>query len=58
MRLESGGYDCKCPHCHVWLRVEASFECDGPPFPDQRVRCPECEKTMLIEQRVVTKATK
>jgi transposase-like protein len=46
--------DLVCPACSASLRVESSWECDGEPYPEQVVRCPNCNKQLKVSQYVVT----
>jgi len=43
-----------CPHCGELLSVEATWECDGAPYPDQVVQCPACKKAIYVEQSIQT----
>ena len=54
MRLVNDGGGSKCPHCNAMLSIEASWECDGEPYPDQNIKCPMCKTLLHVSQHVVT----
>ena len=43
-----------CPSCGTFLDIQATYECDGAPYPDQELPCPKCGKKLYIEQRIIT----